>query len=246
MRALSSGTVFAAHVLFEGAFVYNVLLLAARSMNENDAITDIQQLCDNIADLIYAYHLFIYILTVVVDGGFRRDKASRATEWSKRKIYILLHIVANLDFSWLDRDIIDSLPISLRIFRIAVVPIVSQNLIGVEDITLEIVKNCVWQLGLILAAWAFCYHPDMQILETTPVTIMSIYFTVLFFMSIVRKKPPDSGPQATDKEKEESEGGSKDLETVCRVSYQLPFLIKHQFIFLYVSLRCGFCVVFAK
>eukprot|EP00049_Salpingoeca_infusionum_P011121 m.191573 g.191573 ORF g.191573 m.191573 type:complete len:392 (+) comp14845_c0_seq2:252-1427(+) len=217
--ALSPKTVTGALFLLEVAFLYNVLVLAAHFLNPDDVITESERLVDAIADLCYVYHLFVFVSRLFIDAkGFRRDDTFSLSTLRKNWKNIALHVVAVIDLSWIEEAVHHSVPINLRIARLVIAPIVLNNMLGFEDLTIAIATSFAWQLCLVAAFWLLCHHPDARQYmpwRSTPLNLLITYFSIPFITGIFSKKPEEKGPTATQLEEQESEGNDRELSEIC-------------------------------
>eukprot|EP00055_Hartaetosiga_balthica_P007753 m.27199 g.27199 ORF g.27199 m.27199 type:complete len:384 (+) comp5918_c0_seq1:300-1451(+) len=214
MRLLNAKAKSGVELMLEVAFFYNMLMLAAFIMHPFSQEEDFFNVVDSLADGIYMYHFGFYFVTIFVQDGYRREAEARSKLFSDRMTFLGLHVVANMPFGVLGGG-----RLLCRIIRLGVAPIVYQTIRGIEDITLTVFKEVLWQSGIVGAVWIVCNHPDVLAFldfEATPLMLIGGYFSLLFILCIFRSAPVEKQPDASMFEKDDDEEDDVDLDGVCK------------------------------
>jgi hypothetical protein len=216
----------AARVLAQVSVGYYFIITACRQLNA-DAESETEIAVDNGMDLLLQYHTLMLAFDFLFEDGYWRPAASRTKMVQTHGMHFLLNIAANTDLALLDEYTVDFIPdnFRMRFIRLLRVPYTLANMIGIEELTVPIIKAAFYQCLLLAACSLVCLDSTYQLIgldrpdfDVSPQLIVSGYWLLLTVRCIFRRKAAAKGPKKDEKSKEEDDqADDKDLDIVCQV-----------------------------
>eukprot|EP00730_Choanoeca_flexa_P000634 TRINITY_DN10276_c1_g2_i2.p1 TRINITY_DN10276_c1_g2~~TRINITY_DN10276_c1_g2_i2.p1 ORF type:complete len:432 (+),score=74.86 TRINITY_DN10276_c1_g2_i2:1185-2480(+) len=227
----------AARVLALVAAGYYFVMTACRQLN-SDGETANEIALDNAMDLLLFYHTFMMGFDFLFEDGYWRPAASRAKIIKTHGTHFLFNIAANLDLGIVDEYTMDFIPdeFRMRFVRLLRAPYTLANMMGVEDLTISIIKKAFLQCALIFLCFVVCEdyvaeqlgidYVDLHF-NISPQLLLAVYWALLFVRCLFRRKAVPKGPKKDiKKEEDEQTGDDKDLDVVCQEMIKNVKLLK--------------------